>query len=1004
MKAKILFLFILSELLLAKTQVNEKIIGNRESVESEKRCEGDYKGIGILGEEVKNYKIFNMGLIEGVLKEKGNGARARYSGVGVQNGGDSFLNFGEILGVTSLESKDIKEQEINSSLIAKYSGVGIYNDEQKENFLIRNSGLIAGKIGSIAGVGEGETVYLNSDFTNSGNGSDLRYINELSLKNSGAVVGDVNIKGGAIKSSGEDEDVGAGATLIGSANGLYDGYSVLKSKILNSGLISGKVKIEGGTVETTADILKDGYYSLRDSGNGIYIEDFNKDKSVENSGVIVGNIKTRPVNFIKDSYIDAEEHSFSGNGVATSEKMSGTIKNNGVIKGTKSAIAAKEIDGVVENYGILVGKEIFSKGEELIANKNEFSEEKKLEKLDVAAKNYGLYIKIDENGKVKEIEKGENRDGVLNTTTSFVDGKYFGKILNGVGVENGSLVISKNGKVENSIVNGYKVAVSFLDKGKIEGKNSIFNGDILGNSNKNEIKLKWGSIVNGNISLKEGDDRLKIESGTKINGNIDGGLGSDKLELKNGVNIFYGIKNFEEIKVKNNVTFFETAKIENSNIKLDGGSVLLRVNDGIKNSLGEVIGHALYKNRGVFKVEKGDLIFGVNGKKDEIIDMGGTKLNAKNENLKTNSLVLDATLLENGDVKISTKDTQENTPTARMYTLVARSGEMAKLARTTLLEDKKEVEAKKALKTILDGLYKENPYSYSIRKAKESMKLFLDEIPNIKPKKGERVVIGKALYNKESSVSEVSGGMATIEYGASEKTSLGLLLGGSKGKIKKGGELKQDSLYLGVYSKYDIDNFRITGEIGYQYSSNKTERDLSNGYNSFRTDDNYRVNGLNTLLEGRYIYKVGNLKVEPKIGARYYYLVQDKVNEGYNENAISMEVKKKKESILELNTGVDFVYENSFEGFKLKNILSLNLYNNILEKDRDLKGAILGENGVGESFKIDEAKIPKIEEEIKYSFQYEKTNGMIYSLGVGTKFAENYKKNVEVSLGVGYRF
>ena len=38
------------------------------------------------------------------------------------------------------------------------------------------------------------------------------------------------------------------------------------------------------------------------------------------------------------------------------------------------------------------------------------------------------------------------------------------------------------------------------------------------------------------------------------------------------------------------------------------------------------------------------------------------------------------------------------------------------------------------------------------------------------------------------------------------------------------------------------------------------------------------------------------------------------------------------------------------------------------------------------------------------SFEYEKTNGLIYTAGTEVEFSKDYNRNISVKLGLGYRF
>ena len=126
-------------------------------------------------------------------------------------------------------------------------------------------------------------------------------------------------------------------------------------------------------------------------------------------------------------------------------------------------------------------------------------------------------------------------------------------------------------------------------------------------------------------------------------------------------------------------------------------------------------------------------------------------------------------------------------------------------------------------------MYANNPYTYTVKSSRDSLKLFEDNISylTIKPKKDEMIVQGKAIYTGVKSdngaygknyygfdtghrnyktTTNTVGGLATFEYGLSDKTSVGFVLGGNNQDInfKGSSKIKGNSLYLGAFTKTDI--------------------------------------------------------------------------------------------------------------------------------------------------------------------------------------------------------
>lgn len=365
-----------------------------------------------------------------------------------------------------------------------------------------------------------------------------------------------------------------------------------------------------------------------------------------------------------------------------------------------------------------------------------------------------------------------------------------------------------------------------------------------------------------------------------------------------------------------------------------------------------------------------------------------------------------------------------------IYQSTVESGEIGNLANTTLLEDKTYNESIGGLLTILDQIYANNPYAYTLKSSRDSLKLFEDNISylTIKPKENELIVQGKGIYTgvkNDSSASgknyygfdtghrnyktttSSSGGLATFEYGLSDKTSIGFVFGGNNQNTKFKGSSKIDgtSIYLGSFAKTDINNFKFMSGIGYQYTSADVDRKVSNRYDSFSTGDKYNINSLNAFAEAKYIYNVKqDWTIEPKVRLSYYHINQEAVNEGYTPGQLSLKTDKVNSNTADIEFGADFVKNLYLNNGKLKNILSLGVVNTIGDRSKDLNGYILGKEKNGKRFDIQGVELPKTSGKVSYNLEFEQTNGMIYTAGVNLEFAKDYNKNITATLGIGYKF
>ncbi|MGL5780117.1 autotransporter domain-containing protein, partial [Cetobacterium sp.] len=953
--------------------------------------------------------------------------------ISVANGvsGDVTENNGVIFGSAFLMGGMSKTGSAAAILASTIAANGVSGDVNKNNGIISGNAFLMGGESSID-----PTVPKSSMSFVSSRGSVANGVAGKVETNDGVISGNAFLTGGIAKSQIEAV---AWANAYATANGVFRGVTK------NNGVISGDGFLMGGVAENTAAISPYAYAAYASASASATANGVAGDIA-ENNGVISGNITAESGITIKNGVenIDYVQIKFSGNGVAYDGELYNDIINNGVIKGSQSAIAATSISGSVNNFGILAGREIFSDGNEIIQNDSTWAVQKNLSSITpITENNHGIYIKlksemngVNTTGKIEYvdgkpmIEKvvigsgGEISgkkilngyiDGSITTVPEILAGnnntyinssnldKSSDLIINGVGRDNGALVVDVDTSLKDSIINGYETGLFIEGNNRFQGESVVINGGglgqysdngtlgdisddyfkyenvIQGDSGNNIIELTGNSIVNGSIDLGTGDDMLSISNDTQLNGDLKGGLGNDTLNLgekivaktSSNLNIFHDISGFETVNTNGNVTLFETAKITDGNLNIESGNLTLRVNPLDKDENGNIKGHALYNHSGDINAVNGNLIIGLNGLGvGAIIATNGTTIDKnidtaydeESNRLRTNSLVLNATLLEDKNIEITVfEDLPINPPVDppvdppinpeppvdppavvdsllyeklnKVYQSIVSAGEIGNLANTTLLEDKTYNESLGGLLTILDQIYANNPYAYSLKSSRDSLKLFEDNMSylTIKPKKDEMIVQGKAIYTGVKNDSSASGknyygfdtghrnyktttntvgGLATFEYGLSDDASVGIVFGGNNQDVnfKGSSKIKGNSLYLGTFAKTDINNFKLMSGVGYQYTSADADRRVSNRYDSFSTGDKYDINSLNAFVEAKYVYSAEqDWTVEPKVRLSYYYIDQDKVNEGYTPGQISMKTDTVNSNTADVEVGVDFV-------------------------------------------------------------------------------------------------
>ncbi|MGL4902207.1 MAG: beta strand repeat-containing protein, partial [Cetobacterium sp.] len=858
---------------------------------------GDIINDGILSGESLSKSGFSKKSSTSYVSESGNGiiGNANVKNDGVIKG-QSFSEGG----ITN--SSDAYQTTSTSD--SDGSGNGIMG-----GVAIENSGLITGNSRQFGGVSESIASTPFSFVGNRESGNGL--VGNSNLINKGLIKGNAFLQGGkSISTTGFLSSIAyAEAKMSG------NGVAITNSDTINnSGQIVGNLSIEGGTYDDT----KKDYEKIEFSGNGISIAD-NLNSNIINSGVIGG----------------------SGSAIAATS-ITGKILNEGILFGRMIFGDGKEIISNDSNYIIdknlteLIPSDELNKGIYVILNEDKKTIKKVINGIagtssengkeiinaDITSKNDDSFIKI--NDKVEFINNIINGVGVevgvldINNTSVKLDNSIINSYKTTVSLNNGTL------EANDTIFNG-----GGLDEvaATIEGK--------IGNNN---IKILGNSIINGNVIFGDGNDLLTITNSVQINGDLKGGLGNDTLNLgektvdktSSNLNIFHDISGFETINTKGNVTLFETARINDGNLNIESGNLTLRVNPLDKDENGHIKGHALFGNNGTLTSNGGNLVIGLNGLGEgAIISMGGTTIAPETndswwkdtDHIKTNSLVLDGKLSADGkDINITVLESiplepsipvppiEPEPPIApptvvdsllyeklnKVYQSIVSAGEIGTLANTTLIENvvgdsyletvqgeggKTFEESLGGLLTILDQMYANNPYAYTLKSSRDSLKLFEDNMSylTIKPKKDETIVQGKAIYTGVKNDSSASGknyhgfdtghrnyktttntvgGLATFEYGLSDDTSLGFVFGGNNQDVnfKGSSKIKGNSLYLGTFAKTDINNFKFMSGVGYQYTSADVDRKVSNKYDSFSTGDKYDINSLNAFVEAKYVY------------------------------------------------------------------------------------------------------------------------------------------------------
>lgn len=344
------------------------------------------------------------------------------------------------------------------------------------------------------------------------------------------------------------------------------------------------------------------------------------------------------------------------------------------------------------------------------------------------------------------------------------------------------------------------------------------------------------------------------------------------------------------------------------------------------------------------------------------------------------------------------------------------------------------------LLTLLNEIYTASPYSFSNELSRESMGLYSDIIIDnpFKARDKEWMIYGGLLHesvdlkdryyaknyhgfdtlDKTSSVkadNKITGAYALGEYGINSSLAVGGILGGSKNKsdISNGSDLDGNAFYIGSYFKKDIENWRILGGIGYQYTDYDVKRKASNMMQSFSYDNSYEDNGLNIYLSGKYNYPLGdNYYLVPKAKLTYTYIDQDGVNEG--GGPLAMDVDSKKFNVFDGAIGVDLKKE-LFHGEGKSSVRVGVSYKRLLnESDDEYLTARMRD---GSDFDLLIPNKVKNSYSVEVGYEYESQRGILFNLNGSYSFdvnesntvrdnskTKNSEKGWIIGAGIGYRF
>lgn len=655
--------------------------------------------------------------------------------------------------------------------------------------------------------------------------------------------------------------------------------------------------------------------------------------------LLVTNGKT----VVNDSIINAYETAVKFDGAGTELVLSNTVVNGGVVIGTKED--SKGGDGSNSNKKDLKLSDYIIVGDnnDNILTINGTTTEKNNERQNSAIINGGIALgkgndTLNINGYNVFINGKIDADAVDDTDNHSSTELTSQNDENKVDGNKDILNISGNLNIFNDVLNFEKTNISEGEVtiyGRVPGgtkegidRSLIFNGGNITVGTKGILTLRidtvgynTGDVINDH-ALFTNSGKLATENDGKIR------ISATGLGWQTIINL--GNTDISELEtIGGNVEYGENGEIERvgNNAQLDVTSLL----HTIRKMTQEEIDAEGIKNKEIDKIKSDESLS--DAEKQEKIDI------IKNET-NYNYVIIDVegdlekiycvdpdTYLGSSGIKYKQLD--------KIYKDILNSGSLEKFTVVGNTQEEKEQSLMEFLK-YLQEIYTETPYSFTSELSRKSLGTFRSSIVDYPFMANEDnwmiygglthvdggtkdTYYGKGYHyfdiNTATDVKAdmtTTGAYALAEYGHTEYTSTGFVVGGAKNKLdlSNGSNSEGDMAYLGAYVKHQKDNWRWIAGAGIQWGDYDSERATQRRRvcDHIEQDENFEAHhhdlAYDVFLEGKYSYELSdNLFLEPHIGGSYTWLKQNSIHE--KDRALAIDIDSERFKYAELEAGVD---------------------------------------------------------------------------------------------------
>ncbi|RHG37526.1 autotransporter outer membrane beta-barrel domain-containing protein [Fusobacterium varium] len=810
---------------------------------------------------------------------------------------------------------------------------------------------------------------------------------------------------GTIEVNG-DKGIGLQLSTSGEINAVKEAINTKEGNITVFGTDTIGVKVDGVTTTFTNDgtiTLKEGTVK----GTGISVV---RGTAINNGTIALG--------------LGAE----NGSKNLAIKNADGTAKNTGKIKITdKTSEELKDFDistlfnGSYINSGMLVDKNGIAiekeNDVEISGNTNAGdinNAEKEGSSIVVKGEttikgSAGKPIEVESlnvTGKVTIANGGNGEEGVeIKGTTTNLDA-------------NGSLAIGSSEAASLTITNGTVnaedngTAVTFAhEDSSLELSGTTFNGNIGSGTTKGTVKTSEGekaTVITGNIEAKS----VELAGTTAITGNIK----TESMAVTAGETKIAGtITGAATIDIGTQPKVILLSRAASTSSNSENATVIYSANSEIK---GKGVDEKTTVNigaNGILKAEvdnDGKNLFG-NSTDIDVSGAGTIQFLVSNVTKENLELQFGTTVNISGISNILTdSEFYSYDNTNKMLSFIknnVNNKDLADIYNKSFVINNVLAQTRDAREAQLDSIYSNNVYSETVKMSMDTLRMNEEAVLSLggKPEEGKWTAQGKMLfsrteYDRDGKVNsygvetKTAGLLGAMEYGLSEKSSVGFAFSGTKQDLDmKKASADGDAFYFGVYGKQDINNFKLTAGLGYQLNKIDADNDVI-----VSTGDKYDSKAFSGYAQGKYVINAGNnVTVEPKVKLALTRLTQESAKDKH------FEMEKENITTFDTEVGVDLVKSVKLESGKMNLLAGISYTRTVGDTDDKFKGNFIGTDGTrGDKFDLIGANLGENTLKINIGAEVEKDNGFFYNGGLNYKFDNEDRETFGATIGAGYKF